>query len=141
MACVDLENIPPLPWGTGGVKPPGGGLGVEPWDRTGTVRRGPGREPRVAVVKHGIRLPSALFAPLRGGGCHGVVHVLIRCFHKGVERRYLVHALGHRPVQASHRARSRSFRNCFIRRYQSSGFLRRVCGSARRASRPSTSRA
>jgi hypothetical protein len=45
-------------------------------------------------------IPFALFAPTRGVGCDGVVHVLIRCFHKGVERHFLVHALDTGPVLA-----------------------------------------
>ncbi len=43
-----------------------------------------------------------------------VVHVLIRCFHKGKERHFLVPALGMEPVLTSHRDRSKSFRSCFI---------------------------
>jgi hypothetical protein len=66
------------------------------------------------VVKHGIQ--ASIRTLRRGGraGFGGVVHVLIRCFHKGAERHFLVPALGAGPVLAWLRDRSKSVRLRFI---------------------------
>jgi hypothetical protein len=76
------RHIPPLPWGTGGEKPPDGGLGANPFAvERASARRGAGRQPRACAGNSGVRLPSALVPATAWVAFGGAVHVLIRCFH------------------------------------------------------------
>ena len=44
LVCSMSGNLPPLPWGTGGEKPPDGGLGVTKRGRAGVRSAGGGAE-------------------------------------------------------------------------------------------------
>jgi hypothetical protein len=64
-----IEILPPLPWGTGGEKPPDGGLGVNPkaveLAQLGGVRGGNPGEGKEETVDSGFHPHSAPRRPRR----------------------------------------------------------------------------